>query len=438
MQPYQTRCARLMAQMCKHGGGVAIIPTASEVMRNNDVEYPFRHDSYFHYLSGVTEPEAVIVLVAGAQSRAILFCRDKDAAHEIWHGFRHGPDGACAHFGFDQAFSIAALDQHLPGLLADAPALYAGMGRNAPFDERLNGALRGLRGAGRSGLRAPAVIHDVHMLIDDMRLFKDDGELDIMRRSAAVAADAHLRAMRMARAGLAEFQVEAELLYEFHRQGAVAPAYPSIVAAGANACVLHHNPGRTQLRDGELLLIDAGCELDSYASDITRTFPVNGRFSPAQRRIYEIVLAAQLAALAAVKPGARVMAPHEAAVRILSQGMLDTGLLDAGRVGSLDDVIASGAWRQFFMCKTSHWLGMDVHDVGSYREPGTDGWRILHPGMTLTVEPGLYIRPAPGVPEQFWHIGIRIEDDVAVTASGREVLSAGVPKAIADIEALMR
>ncbi|ATQ78653.1 Xaa-Pro aminopeptidase [Massilia violaceinigra] len=438
MQPYQARRAQLIARMRKQGGGVAVIPTAREVMRNNDVEYPFRHDSYFHYLSGVTEPEAVIVLVAGAQSRSILFCRDQDAAHEIWHGFRHGPAGACAHFGFDQAYSISALDQHLPALLANAPALFAGMGRNTAFDERLNGALRGLRAAGRTGVRAPPVIHDLHMLLDDMRLFKDGGELDIMRRSAAVAADAHLRAMRTARAGLAEYQVEAELLYEFHRQGAAAPAYPSIVAAGANACVLHHNPGRTQLRDGELLLIDAGCELDSYASDITRTFPVNGRFSPAQRRIYEIVLNAQLAALAAVRPGAHVMAPHEAAVRILSQGMLDTGLLDADRAGSLDDVIGSGAYRQFFMCKTSHWLGMDVHDVGSYREPGGDAWRTLQPGMTLTVEPGLYIRPAPGVPEQFWHIGIRIEDDVAVTPSGREVLSAGVPKAIDDIEALMR
>nr|WP_306658976.1 aminopeptidase P N-terminal domain-containing protein [Massilia sp. CCM 9029] len=291
MQPYQARRAQLIARMRKQGG-VAVIPTAPEVMRNNDVEYPFRHDSYFHYLSGATEPEAVIVLVAGAQSRSILFCRDVDAAHEIWHGFRHGLAGACAHFGFDQAFPMSALDQHLPGLLANAPALYAGMGRNAAFDERLNGALR--------GLRAPPVIHDVHMLLDDMRLFKDGGELDIMRRCAAVAADAHLRAMRTARAGLAEYQVEAELLYEFHRQGAAAPAYPPIVAAGTNACVLHHNPGRTRLRNGELLLIDA-----------------------------------QLAALAAVRPGASVMAPHEAAVRILSQGMLDTGLLDADRAGTV-------------------------------------------------------------------------------------------------------
>lgn len=276
------------------------------------------------------------------------------------------------------------------------------------------------------------------MLLDEMRLLKDDGELGLMRRAAAVSAGAHLRAMRMARPGLAEYQVEAELLYEFHRQGAAAPAYPSIVAAGANACVLHHNPGRTVLRDGELLLIDAGCELDSYAADITRTFPVSGRFSPAQRRIYQIVLDAQLAAIAAVRPGAHVMAPHEAALRILAQGMLDTGLLQADRAGTLDDVIGSGAWRQFFMCKTSHWLDIDVHDVGSYREPGADAWRILQPGMTLTVEPGLYIRPGPGVPEPYWHIGIRIEDDVAVLPAGREVMSAGVPKALHELEALLR
>lgn len=438
MHPYRTRRAQLIAQMHQHGGGVAVIPTAPEVMRNNDVEYPFRHDSYVHYLSGVTEPEAVIVLVAGAQPRAILFCRDNDPAHAIWHGARRSPQQACAHFGFDQAFPLAALDEHMPALLAAAPALFAGMGRNAAFDERLHGWLRGLRKAGRSGVRAPARIDDVHMLLDEMRLFKDDGELAIMRRAAAVSAEAHLRAMRMARAGLAEYQVEAELLYEFHRQGAAAPAYPSIVAAGANACVLHHNPGRALLREGELLLIDAGCELDSYAADITRTFPVSGRFSPAQRRIYQIVLDAQLAAIDAVRPGAHVMAPHEAAVRILAQGMLDTGLLQADRVGALDDVIHSGAWRQFFMCKTSHWLGMDVHDVGSYREPGSDAWRILHPGMTLTVEPGLYIRPAAGVPEQYWHIGIRIEDDVAVMPGGREVMSAGVPKEADQLEALLR
>ena len=438
MHAYRTRRAQLIAQMRQHGGGVAVIPTAPEVMRNNDVEYPYRHDSYVHYLSGVTEPEAVIVLVAGAHSRAILFCRDKDPAREIWHGARRTPEEACAHFGFDQAFPIAALGEHMPALLADAPALFAGMGRNAAFDERLHGWLRGLRSAGRSGVRAPPLIHDVNMLIDEMRLLKDGGELATMRRAAAVSADAHLRTMRTARAGMAEYQVEAELLYEFHRQGAAAPAYPAIVAAGANACVLHHNPGRTVMQDGELLLIDAGCELDSYAADITRTFPVSGRFSPAQKRIYQIVLDAQLAAIAAVRPGAHVMAPHEAAVRVLAQGMLDTGLLQAGRAGGLDDVIASGAWRQFFMCKTSHWLGMDVHDVGSYREPGSDAWRILHPGMTLTVEPGLYIRPAPGVPEQYWHIGIRIEDDVAVLPAGREVMSAGVPKTPDELEALLR
>lgn len=443
MHPYRARRARLIEHMRANGGGIAVIPTATEVMRNNDVEYPFRHDSYFYYLSGVTEPDAVIVLVAGAgagdHARSILFCRDKDAEHEIWHGVRHGPDDARAVFGFDEAFSISALDRQIPTLLANVAALYAGMGRKGAFDARLNGWLHELRRAARSGMRVPAATYDVNMIVDEMRLFKSGDELDIMRRAAAISADAHLRAMRTTRPGLTEYRIEAELLYEFHRQGAAAPAYPAIVAAGANACVLHHNPSRAQIKDGDLLLIDAGCEYDSYASDITRTFPANGKFSSAQKAIYEIVLEAQQAAIAAVRPGAHFMAPHEVALRILTQGMLDTGLLNGDKVGSVDDAIANGDYRQFFMCKTSHWLGMDVHDVGSYREPmQQESWRVLHPGMTLTIEPGMYIRPAPGVPEQFWNIGIRIEDDVAVMPSGREVLSAGVPKAIDEIEALMR
>ncbi|SFV04079.1 aminopeptidase P N-terminal domain-containing protein [Pseudoduganella namucuonensis] len=438
MQPYHARRAQLIERMRANGGGVAVIPTATEVMRNNDVEYPFRHDSYFHYLSGITEPDAVIVLVAGARSRAILFCRDKDPEREIWHGFRHGPEGARGHYGFDEAFAISALDDVLPTLLAEAPALYAGMGRDAAFDDRLHGWLHGLRRGARAGVRVPSVTHDVNMIMDEMRLLKSGDELGVMRRAAAISAEAHLRAMRATRPGLAEYQIEAELIYEFHRQGAAAPAYPSIVAAGANACVLHHNPGRTRLRDGELLLIDAGCEYDGYASDITRTFPANGVFSPAQREIYDIVLEAQLAAIAAVRAGAHVMSPHEAAVRVLAQGMLDTGLLKGDQAGSADDVVAGGGYRRFFMCRTSHWLGMDVHDVGGYREPGREAWRVLRPGMTLTVEPGLYIRPAPDVPERYWNIGVRIEDDVAVTPSGGEVMSAGAPKSVDEIEAAMR
>ena len=446
MNPYASRRAALIAQMQANGGGIAIIPTAHEVMRNNDVEYAYRHDSYFYYLSGFAEPDAVIVLVAGAQPHSILFCREKDSEHAIWHGFRHGPEGARASFGFEAAFPISALEQHMPALLANAPALYFGFGRDTKLDVQVQHWLSALRRQARSGVAAPGVTHDVLALLDEMRLIKDDEEVASMRRAASISAGAQLRAMRFARPGMTEYQVEAELLHEFRHHGADAPAYPAIVAAGANACVLHHNPSAAWLLDGDLLLIDAGCEFNSYASDITRTFPVNGRFSAAQKTMYEIVLAAQIAAIAAVRPGNRFIDPHDAAVRVLAQGMLDTGLLDQNKLGALEDVIASGAYRQFFMCRTSHWLGMDVHDVGAYRESADAGgarapderpWRMLRPGMAMTVEPGIYIRPAPGVPEQYWHIGIRIEDDVVVTANGCDILSAGVPKTVAEIEAAM-
>jgi Xaa-Pro aminopeptidase len=437
MNPYANRRAALIAQMQANGGGVAIIPTAMEVMRNNDVEYAYRHDSYFYYLSGFTEPDAVIVLVAGAQPQSILFCREKDNEHAIWHGFRHGPEGARASFGFDAAFPISALEQHMTALLANAPALYFGVGRSPALDGQVQRWLGALRRQARSGLAAPGITYDVLALLDEMRLIKDDEEVAIMRQAASISAGGQLRAMRFARPGMTEYQVEAELLHEFRRHGADAPAYPAIVAAGANACVLHHNPGATRLQDGDLLLIDAGCEFDSYASDITRTFPVNGRFSGPQQTIYEIVLAAQIEAIAAVRPGNRFIDPHDAAVRVLAQGMLDTGLIDRNKLGGLDDVIAGGAYRQFFMCRTSHWLGMDVHDVGAYRAPDEGPWRMLRPCMAMTVEPGIYIRPAPGVPEQYWHIGIRIEDDVVVTPDGCDILSAGVPKTVAGIEAAM-
>ncbi|NMM37279.1 MAG: M24 family metallopeptidase [Glaciimonas sp.] len=446
MKSYTNRRASLIQQMLTKGGGVAIIPTAPEVMRNSDADYPYRHDSYFYYLSGFTEPEAVIVLVAiqGKQPQTILFCREKNLEREIWDGYRHGPEAARTEFGFDAAHPIAALDSEMSRLLADAPALFYALGSDAKLDAQVQGWLASVRVQSRAGVTAPASAHDVRCLLNEMRLFKDAGEVGLMRRAAEISSQAHRRAMQTSRPGLREYQLEAELLHEFRRQGSQAPAYGSIVATGANACVLHYRASDAILKDGDLVLIDAGCELDSYASDITRTFPVNGIFSGPQKALYEIVLASQAAAIAETRPGQRFMDGHDAAVRVLAQGMLDTGLLDSNKVGTLDDVIAKGEYRQFYMHRTGHWLGMDVHDVGEYRakaEAAADPekpWRILQPGMVTTVEPGIYVRPTDGVPTEFWNIGIRIEDDALVTATGCDILSKDAPKTVAEIEAVMR
>ena len=447
MKSYAERRATLIAQMQARGGGVAVIPTAPEAMRNGDADYPYRHDSYFYYLSGFTEPNAVIVLVAhaGQAPQSILFCNEKNLEREIWEGHRHGPEAARSQFGFDAAFPIAALDAEMPNLLAGAAALFYALGRNAGLDAQIRDWLQQARSKSRIGIPAPASAHDLHLLLDEMRVFKDGSEIVIMRRAAAISADAHARAMRSARPGLREYHLEAELLHEFRRHGAQAPAYNSIVATGANTCVLHYRAGAAELKDGELVLIDAGCELDSYASDISRSFPANGVFSGPQKALYEIVLAAQAAALAATGPGQLFTAGHDAAVRVLAQGMLDTGLLQRDKVGTLDDVIAKGAYRQFYMHRTGHWLGMDVHDVGDYRDQAAPAgsnnekpWRALQPGMMVTVEPGIYVRPDEGVPPEFWHIGIRIEDDVLVTDQGHEVISHAAPKTVAEIEAIMR
>ncbi|MBB5390412.1 MULTISPECIES: Xaa-Pro aminopeptidase [unclassified Herbaspirillum] len=440
--PFAERRARLIASMQQAGGGVAIIPTAPEVMRNRDADYPYRHDSYFYYLSGFTEPEAVLVLVAGKENRSILFCRDKNLEREIWDGYRFGPQAAQQEFGFDAAHPIDELDKSMPALLADAPAVYYALGHDDRRDAQLQRWLQGVRALSRSGVAAPGSIIDVSVLLDDMRLFKDAFEIDLMKRAGIISAEAHCRAMRLSRPGLREYHLEAELLHEFRRNGSQYPAYGSIVATGANSCVLHYRAGDAELKDGDLVLIDAGCELDSYASDITRTFPANGKFSGPQRELYDIVLAAQNAAVAEIVPGKRFMDGHDAAVRVLAQGMLDTGLLDKNKVGSLQDVIEKGDYRQFYMHRTGHWLGMDVHDVGDYRDPpaadGSKPWRTLQPGMVLTVEPGIYVRPGEGVPEQYWNIGIRIEDDAHVTPTGCELLTTGVPSKADDIEALMR
>ncbi|WGG50859.1 Xaa-Pro aminopeptidase [Rugamonas sp. DEMB1] len=441
MSPYAARRARLLAHM--QAGGVAVLATAPEVARNSDSDYPYRHDSYFYYLSGFDEPDSVLVLLAAradAPARSILFCREKNPEREIWDGFRHGPEAARAGFGFDAAHPIDELDAEMGRLLANAPALYYALGHSAALDAQVKTWLAGVRQLARSGVTAPTLACDLLPLLDEMRLFKDADEQALMRRAGAISAQAHARAMRATRPGMREYEIEAELLYEFRRHGAQAPAYTSIVAAGANACVLHYQRNNALCRDGELVLLDAGCEFDGYAADISRTYPVNGRFSAPQRALYQLVLAAQAAALEAARPGRRYSDMHEAALRVLAEGMLELGLLSRQRCGMVDDVVANRHYLQFYMHGTGHWLGMDVHDVGHYRDLAEAGKpsRPLQAGMVLTVEPGIYVRPAEGVPEQFWNTGIRIEDDVLLTATGHEVLSAAAPKTVAEIEHLMR
>ena len=423
-------------------GAVAVLATAPEVARNSDSDYPYRHDSYFYYLTGFTEPEAVLVLVAArgeTAARSILFCREKNVEREIWDGFRYGPAAARDTFGFDEAYPIGELDAQMTRLLADVPALYYALAHNPSLDAQVAGWLKAVRAQSRAGVAAPARTQHLLALLDEMRLLKDESEQALMLRAATISGAAHLRAMRAARPGMFEYELEAELLYEFRRNGAQFPAYTPIVASGDKACVLHYSANNAQMADGDLVLIDAGCEFDSYAADITRTFPVNGRFSEAQRILYELVLRAQDAALRAIVPGRPYSDVHEAALKVLAEGMLDVGLLDRAKVGSVDNVLAERAYTPFYMHGTGHWLGMDVHDTGSYRDLSAAGKpsRPLLPGMALTVEPGIYVRPAPGVPECFWNIGIRIEDDVIVGEAGARVLSGSAPKTVQEIETLM-
>jgi len=426
------RCAeRRQTLLERMGQGVAIIPTAPARLRNRDSEYLYRFDSYFYYLSGFPEPEAVLVLVAGDAPKSILFCRKRDPARELWDGVRSGPEGAKAALGVDEAFPIEMLDEQMQGLLANQPVLHYAPGADAAWDARVIAWLNEVRSLGRSGVAAPSEIRDLRTVLDEMRLVKDDSELAVMRRAASISAAAHERAMRATRPGRSEYEIEAELLHEFRRRGSQYPAYTPIVAGGVNACILHYRDNNARLGDGDLLLIDAGCELDGYASDVTRTFPVNGKFSGPQKNIYELVLAAQAAAIAAVRVGKRWDEPHEAAVRILAQGFVDLGLC----AGPVAKVIETEDYKRFYMHRTGHWLGLDVHDAGEYKSGGE--WRRLEAGMTLTVEPGCYIRPADKVPEPYWNIGVRIEDDVVVTAAGCEVLTAAAPKSVRDIEALV-
>ena len=416
-------------RLAKAVEGVVVVPTAPERLRNRDSHYPYRFDSHFYYLTGFTEPEAALVLAGG---KSILFCRERNEEREIWDGLRYGPEAARERFGFDEALAIGKLDDEMSRLLENQPALYYPMGADAQWDARAIGWLNAVRARVRAGVAAPERMHDVRALVDDMRLTKDAHELGVMRRAARIASAAHRRAMQRTRAGRYEYEIEAELLYEFRRNGAQYPAYSPIVAGGANACVLHYVANDALLRDGDLLLIDAGCELDGYTSDITRTYPVGGRFSGAQREVYDIVLAAQRAALDAVRPGRAWNEPHDAAVKVLAQGMIDLKLL----AGGVEEALEKETYKRFYMHRTGHWLGLDVHDAGEYKREGT--WRALAPGMVLTVEPGLYIRGAPDVPERLRNIGVRIEDDALVTQAGSEVITAEAPKAVDDIEALMR
>jgi Xaa-Pro aminopeptidase len=411
---------------------IAVLPAAPERTRNSDVYYNYRQDSDFHYLTGFAEPDAVAVLIPGRpQGEFVMFVRDRNDEREIWDGRRAGPKGARLAYGADDAFPIGDLDDILPGLLETRSRVYHTMGKYLDFDQRVVGWVNALRAEGRSGAHRSLEFVALDHVLHDMRLFKSRRELSIMRRAGAIGAGAHIRAMRFCRPGRTEYEVCAELVHEFGRHGAEVSYHP-IVGGGANSCVLHYRDNNQRLKDGDLLLIDAGCEHEYYASDITRTFPVNGRFSPAQRAVYRVVLAAQRAAIAKVLPGNHWNEPHDAAVRAITQGLVRIGLLK-GPVASL---IRDGAYKKFFMHRTGHWLGIDVHDVGDYKVG--DEWRVFEPGMVLTVEPGIYI-PAgtKGVPKRFWNIGIRIEDDVAVTASGHEVLSAGAPTDPDVIEKLM-
>jgi len=455
---YAERRARLASQLGP--GGIAIVPTAPERTRNRDSDYLFRFDSYFYYLTGFTEPNALLVITAEGEST--LFCNPKDLEREVWDGRRLGPEAAPDVLGVQQAHSVQTLDAQLPKLMENQRTVWYPFAIHTGLESRVDGWLQKVRSRVRFGALCPDGQRDLCSLLDEMRLVKDAFEIATMKRAAQISAQAHIRAMRrsaaMLRAGqdVREYHLDAELLHEFRQHGSQYPAYSSIVAAGANACVLHYRADSAPVKSGDLVLIDAGCELDGYASDITRTFPANGKFTSPQRDLYDLVLASQDAAVAATKPGARFIDPHEATVRVLAQGMLDLGLLDKNTVGLLDDVIAQRHYFRHYMHRTGHWLGLDVHDCGSYVEPSEVGRvserkdplsgetikdrpsRILRSGMVLTIEPGLYVSPAADVPEHFWNTGIRIEDDALVTDSGCELISRGVPVKADEIEALMR
>ncbi|MDE2195983.1 MAG: Xaa-Pro aminopeptidase [Gammaproteobacteria bacterium] len=433
MKPQEfARRRREMMRLMGHGT-IAIVPAAHEKIRNRDTHYPFRQDSDFHYLTGFPEPEAVAVLVPGRrQAEYILFCRERDPRMETWNGRRAGPEGACRDYGAEDAFPISDIDDILPGLVERCERVFYTMGNYPEFDNRIIGWVNGLRAQAKTGMQSPQEFVSLDHLLHDMRLYKSKDELAVMRRAAGITVTAHERAMRVCRPGMNEAEVEAELVHEFRRHGGTA-AYTPIVGGGENGCILHYVDNNHPLRDGDLLLIDAACEYDCYASDVTRTFPVNGRYSPEQRAIYELVLKAQLAAITKVRAGNHWNAPHEEAVKILTAGLVKLGLLN----GTVSKLVKDEAYKTLYMHRTGHWLGLDVHDVGDYKVG--DEWRELEPGMVLTVEPGIYIAAGnKGVHKRWWNIGVRIEDDVLVTRGDAEVLSGALIKHPDEIEAFMR
>jgi Xaa-Pro aminopeptidase len=430
-QEFVRRRRDLMATMSKNS--IAILTAAPEQVRSRDTYFPYRQDSNFFYLTGFPEPDAVLVLIPKRpQGQFVLFCRERDRSREIWDGRRAGPEGARELYGADDAFPIDDIDEILPGLLEGRDRVYYALGRNRTFDTRLLDWIDGIRARARSGAVPPDEFVDLDHLVHEARLFKTATELKVMRKAGAISARAHCRAMRAARPGLYEYQLQAEIEHAFASEGARHPAYGSIVGGGANACVLHYVENSAPLQDGDLVLIDAGAELEHYAADITRTFPVSGKFSAPQQALYEVVLAAQLAAIDVARAGNHWDEPHRVTVKIITQGLVDLGLLK----GNVDDLIARNAYTDFYMHRAGHWLGMDVHDVGDYKVDNE--WRLLEPGMVMTVEPGIYVAPDNRKVAKKWRgIGIRIEDDVVITRKGPEILTAGVPKTVADIERLM-
>lgn len=427
---FSKRRKQLMRMM--GAGSVAIIPAAIAQSRNRDVEYPYRQDSDFQYLTGFPEPEAVAVLLPGRkQAEYVLFCRERDPEMEMWNGFRAGQDGACKVFGAEDSFPISDIDDILPGMLEGCKRVFYTMGCMPEFDQKVLGWVNQIRSNSRSGSRPPGEFVSLEHLLHDMRLFKSRSEVSAMRKAAKISIEAHQQAMRVCAPGMMEYEVEAEFLHSFRKKG-TEPAYTSIVGGGSNGCILHYINNNAELQDGDLLLIDAGAEVECYASDITRTFPVNGKFSPAQKDLYNLVLAAQKAAINKVQVGNHWNEPHLAAVKVITKGLVKLGILK-GQPGKL---IKEEAYKRFYMHRTGHWLGMDVHDVGDYKLDGE--WRVLESGMMLTVEPGIYIPSgSKGVARKWWDIGIRIEDDVLVTRKGPDVLTDGLVKEVDDIESLM-
>jgi Xaa-Pro aminopeptidase len=430
-QEFARRRKQLMAMM--EPNSIAILPAAPEKIRSRDTEYSYRQDSDFYYLSGFVEPEAVLVLLPGREhGEYVLFCREKDREKEVWHGYRTGPEAACKTFGADDAFPIDDIDDILPGLIEGRERIYYAMGRDADFDHQVMVWVNAIRARVRTGAIPPGELLDLDHTLHDMRLYKSAAEVRLLQRAGEISAGAHLRAMKACRPGRFEFQLEAEIQHEFAMNGARFPAYNTIVGGGANGCILHYVENSDELKDGDLVLIDAGCELEYYAADITRTFPVNGVFNPEQRQLYELTLKAQQAAIDKIKPGNHWNEPHEASIRVITEGLVELGLL----LGDVDELIENEAYKEFYMHRIGHWLGIDVHDVGDYRVGGE--WRVLEPGMCMTVEPGIYVAPDnAGVDAKWRGIGIRIEDDVIITKEGCDVLTSAVPKSIEAIEALM-